>query len=245
MILGIALVLGIVLGAQELAARWFGRSLFGARSLFDAPVGKQLVVYSIGPLFAYAVAAGSFFVHALRAGDQRASLVVEPTPGSPAERAGVTAGDRVLSVSGQPIRVWDEVPAAVRTRDNESVEIVVDRGGRSHAFQITPEDGRIGLRPRLDRRPLPASTAAARAVAFPLKVNLAVLHFVAGSTEVELAGPVAIVRETQEAARPGIVAYLVANVLSSALAPAWFVDALLLVVLAASRRRASTAAKPT
>jgi regulator of sigma E protease len=244
-VLGIALVFGIVLGAQELVARCFGRSLWGGRSSFDAPLGKQILIYSIGPVVAYALAAGSFFVHEMIAGEPEISLVVDPTPGSPAERAGVAAGDRVLSVSGQSIRTWDEVPAAVRARGNEPIELVVDRAGRSHSFRITAEDGRIGLRPRTDRHPLPAATAAARALQFPAQVNLALLHFVGGSTDVELAGPVAILRETQAAAQPGIGAYLVASALSSALAPAFFVDALLLVMLAASRRRAHTPAKPT
>jgi regulator of sigma E protease len=244
-IVAVAITFAIAFFAQELGARLMGRSLWGARSAFDAPLGRRILLYAAGPVAAYAVAAGCYFAHAMVGGEPQPSLEVEPTPGSPAERAGVAAGDRVVSVSGQTIRVWDEVPAAVRAAGNEPIELVLDRAGRTQSVRLNAEDGRIGLRPRVVRSPLPLGTAARRAVVFPVWTNVSVVGFLAGTTRAELAGPVAIVRETSSAAEPGSLTHLVASALSSALLPAFFVDALLLVVLAVSRRRASTYAKPT
>jgi regulator of sigma E protease len=49
---------------------------------------------------------------------------------SPAERAGLEAGDRVLSANGEPIEGWSEWVDFLRQRPGETVEITVARGSR-------------------------------------------------------------------------------------------------------------------
>ena len=49
---------------------------------------------------------------------------------SPAEKAGLKAGDRVIAIAGQPAGGWSEVQQAIRTRPNQPIEIVVDRNGQ-------------------------------------------------------------------------------------------------------------------
>jgi carboxyl-terminal processing protease len=57
--------------------------------------------------------------------------VVAPIPGSPAEKAGVKAGDLIDTVDGKPVRnasLW-KVKAALEGPENTKVEILVFRGG--------------------------------------------------------------------------------------------------------------------
>jgi S1-C subfamily serine protease len=56
---------------------------------------------------------------------------------SPAERAGVQQGDRVVSILGRPVR-WsvDFALAAIDHDPAEPVELVVERDGREHTLQI-------------------------------------------------------------------------------------------------------------
>ncbi|WP_133717912.1 RIP metalloprotease RseP [Methylocaldum gracile] len=69
--------------------------------------------------------------------------------GGAAERAGLQAGDRLVSVDGRPIRTWREWVDHVRAHPNASLEVVVERGGERLSRSVTPtpvesEEGRIG-----------------------------------------------------------------------------------------------------
>lgn len=60
-------------------------------------------------------------------------------PGSPAERAGLQIGDRVVSVNGVPVATWDELDVQVVPRANRQLPVVVERDGERTELAITPE----------------------------------------------------------------------------------------------------------
>jgi len=55
-------------------------------------------------------------------------VIGDLTPGGPAERAGLTAGDRILMADGQPIATWSEWVKIVRARPGEQLDVTVRRG---------------------------------------------------------------------------------------------------------------------
>ena len=70
-------------------------------------------------------------------------------PGSAAERAGVSQGDRVVAIDGREIRTWFEFTAVVSKSPGKTLELEVERGGRRYPMRATPEpvgegDARIG-----------------------------------------------------------------------------------------------------
>jgi len=70
-------------------------------------------------------------------------------PGGAADKAGLKAGDRLLSVDGAPIETWREWVDHVRAHPSASLEVVVERGGERLSLSVTPapvesEEGRIG-----------------------------------------------------------------------------------------------------
>ena len=67
-------------------------------------------------------------------------------PGSPADRAGLEVGDRVISVSGQPTPGWYDFKAVVEARPGERVELTIDRNGDElvRAFTLDAVEG-VGL----------------------------------------------------------------------------------------------------
>ncbi len=79
-----------------------------------------------------------------------------------AARAGLAAGDRVLSIDGQPARTWDQVVAVVRAAPGRPLRFLVERQGSQREFFLTPETaeneagtiGRIGAAPRIDPQAL-------------------------------------------------------------------------------------------
>jgi carboxyl-terminal processing protease len=58
-------------------------------------------------------------------------MIIAPFPGSPAERAGLRTGDRVVEIDGMKTRGWltDEVTKALRGPPDSDVTVVIERPG--------------------------------------------------------------------------------------------------------------------
>ena len=78
---------------------------------------------------------------------------------SPAERAGLKAGDEILGVNGQPVSQWEDVVRAIRSEPGTALKLRVHReDGTEQALEVTPDVvtdrgekiGRIGAGPRVD-----------------------------------------------------------------------------------------------
>ncbi len=60
------------------------------------------------------------------------------SPGTPAERAGIQSGDRVLEVDGVEITTWPQLVSAVRASPEREIQLTVDRSGRRVDLPVTP-----------------------------------------------------------------------------------------------------------
>lgn len=93
-------------------------------------------------------------------------LVGKVEAGSPAERGGLQAGDRLLSVNGETVHSWQDFAKTVRARPGQDIEIRVSRGGTVRVLHVTAAEvrqngraiGRVGAAPEAD----PALFAALR-----------------------------------------------------------------------------------
>jgi regulator of sigma E protease len=81
--------------------------------------------------------------------------------GSPAEKAGLQRGDRVLSVAGNEVPTWDRFDMEIGTRANRELSLTFLRDGRTESATLRPdaqgkyEIGDIGVLP--DATPIVAS----------------------------------------------------------------------------------------
>ena len=68
--------------------------------------------------------------------------VVAPRPGSPAERAGIRPGDRLVELDGQAMKSWtvEEARNALRGPLGSTVKLVVERGGAKIPFTLERSD---------------------------------------------------------------------------------------------------------
>jgi regulator of sigma E protease len=70
-------------------------------------------------------------------------------PGSPAQRAGLAKGDRIVSIGGKPVRTWQDIRKIVEPSTDKKLPIKWTRGDSTLASTIIPEKsaglGKIGI----------------------------------------------------------------------------------------------------
>ncbi len=196
-----------------------------AVSFHHKPLWGRAAVVSAGPaanfLFAIVVLTGLFAT----AGEPfTPPVVTEVQSGSAAELGGIKAGDRFVSVAGQPVDRFEEIQTIVRDNPNVPLAVVVNRNGTQTSLRVTPElheekdnfgvthhVGLFGIKGsarEFVRYPL--GTAALRSVeeiySLSAQTLTAVGQMIVGTRGTEdLGGPVRIAQMSCEAATFGIV----------------------------------------
>ncbi len=157
-------------------------------------------------------------------------VIGEITPGSPADRAGLQAGDRPLQVAGHPVDDVEGFIGRIREHPGEPVPVVVMRNGERLEIAVRPEavdteEGRIGrigaavgadpqeLKPyRAEWRygPLEAATSSVAKTWEMSVLTLRMLgEMIVGRASVEnISGPITIARFARESALDGFARFL-------------------------------------
>jgi regulator of sigma E protease len=76
-------------------------------------------------------------------------VVARLMAGSPAQRAGLEAGDRIIQVNGEPVEQFWDLIRLISPHPDESIELVYVRSGSVTTIDIVPQDdggqGKIGI----------------------------------------------------------------------------------------------------
>ena len=59
--------------------------------------------------------------------------------GSAGELSGLQAGDHILAIGGQPVRIWDELVEIVRNSADQELTVQFERNGNPHLVVATPK----------------------------------------------------------------------------------------------------------
>lgn len=111
-----------------------------AQAFLYQPTAKKLAIVAAGPLFNLLLAFIFFVLLALAGMPQHAPVLGEVSPDSPAMRAGLQAGDRIVNIDGQPIRKWEQMTGAIEERAGQTLDITVVRNGEQLTLTIVPEE---------------------------------------------------------------------------------------------------------
>jgi regulator of sigma E protease len=177
-----------------------------AQSFFHRSIGQRAAIVIAGPFINIAFGALAiamiFWMQGVLVNSLVIGTVVED---SPAEVAGLQAGDLILTVNGRAVTQYEEVSSAIKSSPGQDMLFGVERGGRILGIAVAAESvvkdgktiGRVGILAERDRRHLDPATALIRSyyiTADFLRSNINGLADIAtGRAGLEdLAGPVQI-----------------------------------------------------
>src|SRR6266446_6796328 len=103
--------------------------------LLSRPRWQRFLVFVMGAVFnlitAFVVMAALFMTGIeVPAYQDRPPVVGEVEPGTPAEKAGILVGDRILSYGGQEVSAWKDLEPLVSLSPGQTREVVLERAGQ-------------------------------------------------------------------------------------------------------------------
>lgn len=179
------------------------------------------VIFSIGYMLGLPQATAELGSKAIIS-EQRVA-VIDVLPGSPAENAGLKAGDLISRINGEAVATEIDVQKIIGTRGGQETEVIVSNNGEDRMLKVTPAANLSGAE---GRAAIGVSIMAAGTVRYPflnaiwegakttiwtLKEifvafgNLIGSLFHGQSVAADFAGPVGIANITGQAARLGLI----------------------------------------
>ncbi|MBA3384891.1 MAG: site-2 protease family protein [Actinobacteria bacterium] len=193
------------------------RDGLGGDAYWRARTWKRVAVIFAGPgtnlVFAVALLAIVFAF-----GVRVATLSVsEVQPGSPAQLAGLQAGDRVVGVDGQRVTEFNQVFDAVQQSEGKPITLVVDRKGATRRIHVTPthylgQNWAVGFRPGARWERYSPGEAISLAFGRTWEVTKAIAHgfsrLVTQEGRRDISSPVGITRVSSQAVEVDFRVYL-------------------------------------
>lgn len=189
-------------------------------SFLSKPVWQRFIVISAGAVFNFLLAIVLFFLVFAVSGVQ--TPLDEPVVGKlvnngPAAAAHMQTGDRIIAIAGQKVEKWQDISPALKGKQNQVTDIVVERNGERLEVSAIPMDsgnGRavIGINPTYESKLLPVDKAAQDAVIGTGTIIYSMVHdlwkMISGEEKAQVAGPIGVAQLAGQVAEAGF-SYLV------------------------------------
>ncbi|WP_457644449.1 RIP metalloprotease RseP [Persephonella sp.] len=142
--------------------------------------------------------------------------------GSPAEKAGLQAGDEIIAFNGKPIRSWFELVDTLSTiKDKKEITLLVKRDGKVFPVKIIPQFNKelnkyvLGITPKMDTTIVKYGFIESfeKAIEKSKELTVAIYNVIKGLITGEvslktLGGPIAIAQFSGQALETGLAAFL-------------------------------------
>ncbi len=188
----------------------------GPDAYWRAAPWKRVLVIAAGPganiLLTVVLLTGLF----MTSGGKATTQVDRVVDGSPAQAAGLNAGDRIVTINGAPTTAV-EIPRHISSSRGNPLVLTVSRDGTRVkigpvAAKKDPVDGiyRIGFALQSEGLGLPEATHASVDATWSVTRSIggSLGHLVSGSGRKDISSPVGIVQGSSDAAKQGAVSYL-------------------------------------
>ncbi len=127
------------------------RTAADPRSVLAKPRWQRLLISFAGPFMNIVLAVGILTGMYMVSYPKLSPADREPVIGgvmadSPAAKAGIQAGDRIVALDGKPNPTWEDVSTKEETGAYRPMDLTVERGGRRLDLTVTPTlDNRVGV----------------------------------------------------------------------------------------------------
>lgn len=110
-------------------------------SFHHKPLWAKALVVGAGPAanFILAIAVFTYFIFTIGLANTQ-PVVGEVIKGSPAQHAGLRAGDKIIKVDKKQIKTFNDIPAAIITNLGTPVELTVQRKTKTFTLTLTPKE---------------------------------------------------------------------------------------------------------
>lgn len=186
-------------------------------SLRFQPAWKKALIIMAGPVFNLILAVLIFIVACVAVGmpssvEKRAFIgFVEPK--TPGYEAGLTAGDRVVSLDGRRIELWTDLAEGIRASQGKPITLKVIRSGRELTRTMTPfydpatKGYRLGIAPKYYFKRLPLGQSIVTGTQFVYWSGVGLVQLltdaVRGKARVPLSGPIGVVGALNQSVQAG------------------------------------------
>jgi len=188
-------------------------------------LGKRVLIVLAGPISNIIFAPLLLTLVFMYGVPQMLPVVGKTTKDLPAAKAGLQAGDKIVSVNGQPMETWADFSKTVKAGDGSPVKLEIDRNSAHSTIVVTPTrlDQKtiygtnattwvIGVQPRGDEiakryGPIDAvKEACETTVEMTVQMVVGIASIFTGSTPVReaLGGPIMIAQMAGQEAHRGI-----------------------------------------
>ncbi len=76
----------------------------------------------------------------------RTTVLDTIVPDLPADKAGFLVGDKIVSINGEEVSIWNDLSIMVSENASTEIEISIERDGELKTISVTPnEDGKLGV----------------------------------------------------------------------------------------------------
>jgi regulator of sigma E protease len=106
-------------------------------------VWKRLVIVVSGPLFNIIFAVAIFFFSFLNGLPVMVPEIGSTMPDTPAAKAGLLKGDRIIEIDGVAINQWEEMTDVIHKNPGKPLRITIQRDGKAFQVSLTPEKKRV------------------------------------------------------------------------------------------------------
>lgn len=150
----------------------------------------------------------------------RLQLVNEPVLGTvvdemAAARAGLKAGDRIVTIDGKNVETWTDVVLNLRKAGTEEVTLTAERNGVLQTYKMTPmfdkDAGRplIGVSPKFSKESLGFFGSIKEGFIYTKNIGLSMVsglyRIVSGNAPADVAGPIGVAQMAGQVAEKGLL----------------------------------------
>lgn len=182
------------------------------RAFNNKPAWQRALVLTAGSFMNLLTAVVLMIIIAFVMG-QATTTVNEVLDDSPAYRAGMVSGDRIVEVDGTAVDEWNDVITCIGESSRDTADIVVERDGvqknLTAALEYDKESGRnkIGITPEM-KHSVAGSVGSGMKNTWNMTVMMykVIKQLFTGDVSVsELSGPVGIVYAVNQSAKAGVI----------------------------------------